>query len=83
MGMWRVAQAGPVELRMELRARSLEFLVREAGAGWRTVATEDATALATSEAGRFTGTMAGIFAQASEPVEAVFERVEWQPGEDR
>jgi xylan 1,4-beta-xylosidase len=87
-GETRVAQmpvtpVGPVELRVELRARRLEFLVREPGATWRSVASEDAEALATSQAGRFTGTMAGVFAQASEPVEAVFDRVVWQSGEDR
>jgi alpha-N-arabinofuranosidase len=74
---------GAVELRVELHARRLVFLAGPSGGVSPQVAADDAEALATSTAGRFTGSMAGVFAQAAQPIDAVFAELIMTGEEER
>lgn len=81
LGRVRLPEEGAVELAIELRERRLTFFAGAAGAVPLPIAGDEAEALATSSAGRFTGAMAGIFATAREAMAAQFDRFELRAGE--
>lgn len=70
LGRWPITTAAnaPVELRIVVRADSLDFAMRTGVSPWRTLVTgADGRMLSTRVAGGFVGTMFGLYAHAADP----------------